>query len=182
MAKDALGARRGRNGRSTSAETGRLSRIVCPARKSTTTSRARAISRRRATDPRCCGSSSIRSNNSSPRYRAAWAVSGFFVDQRIARLISLPTWPNCSASDRLCQRPRAASGVATRSSTHHTGNERGDRGSRGRIIDAPRPVAKGRPEIDHGIEFQPVLSRDVRVEINPPEVRLLRPVGQQAAS
>ena len=48
------------------------------------------------------------------------------------------------------------------------------------IIDAPRPVAEGRPEIDHGIEFQPVLSSDVRVEIDPPEIRLLRAVGQQA--
>ena len=44
-----------------------------------------------------------------PQYSAAWAVSGFFVDQRIARLISLPTLPDCSASDSVHHRPRAAS-------------------------------------------------------------------------
>ena len=37
------------------------------------------------------------------------AVSGFLVDHLIARLISLPMLPNCSASDRSRQRPRAMS-------------------------------------------------------------------------
>ena len=48
------------------------------------------------------------------------------------------------------------------------------------IVNAARPVSKGRAEIDHGVEFEPVLARGVRVEIDSPEIRLLRALGQQA--
>ena len=62
-----------------------------------------------AGDPRNRGSASVRSISSSARWNASRAVSGLRELQREARLISLPTFPSCSASDNVHHRPPARS-------------------------------------------------------------------------
>lgn len=41
-----------------------------------------------------------------------------------------------------------------------------------RVIHAARPVAEGWPDVDHGVELEPVTLRKVRVEVDPPRVFL----------
>jgi hypothetical protein len=67
--------------------------------------------------------------------------------------------PSCSASDSSHQGPDASAD--------------------GRVVDAPRTVPEGRPEVDHRVELQPVIFGNSRVEVDPPEVLLGRPALEE---
>jgi len=73
--------------------------------KSRRTSRTRQISRKRATERRCRGSSRVRSMSSSVRARDRSAICGLRERHLRVRLTSLPTFPSCSARVNVRHRP-----------------------------------------------------------------------------
>jgi hypothetical protein len=44
------------------------------------------------------------------------------------------------------------------------------------IIDAPGAIPLRRPDVDHGIEFNPVRAFELGIDVDPPQVLLLGPV------